>query len=57
MTCVLVFVTYGHLFINHQGSWFYKACYYDCGQGRYGWYDIFYRVDPDATCPRMYRDA
>ena len=55
--CVLVFVTYGHLFISGQGSWFHQLCFYDCGQNRYGWYDIFYRVDPDAICPRVYGDA
>jgi hypothetical protein len=55
--CVLVFVTYGHLFISGQGSWFHKVCYYNCGNNNHGGSYIFYRVDPDAICPRMYRDA
>ena len=55
MICTLVFVGYGHLFIQDYGSWFYKACYYDCGTRPYSWYDKVYRVDPDYYCPVEFR--
>lgn len=29
MWCVLVFVGYGHTFVNNYGTKFYKVCYYD----------------------------
>jgi hypothetical protein len=55
--CLLVFITYGHIFMSGHGTWFHKSCYYDCGRKTYRWYDIIYRVDPDYICPRTYRDA
>lgn len=55
--CVLVFVAYGHMWIDGYGSWFYKACRYDCGSKTFGYYDRVYRVDPDYRCPtRFYKD-
>ena len=53
MICVLVFVGFGHTFINGYGARFYKACYYDCGEpgGKNGqWYDKRYVVHPDVHC-------
>ena len=53
MLCVLVFVGFGHTFINVYGARFYKACYYDCGEpgGKNGqWYDKRYVVHPDVHC-------
>jgi len=55
MICALVFVAHGHMFINGYGSWFYKACYYDCGTRPYSWYDRVYRVDPEYYCPVEFR--
>jgi hypothetical protein len=60
MWCVLVFVGYGHTFVNKYGTLFYKACYYDCGApgGKNGqWYDKRHVVHPDAYCPARYMDT
>ncbi len=54
MLCTLVFIGYGHVFINGYGSWFYKACHYQC-DGMYN--KRVYRVDPDYYCPRSFREA
>jgi hypothetical protein len=50
----LIFIGYGHVFINGYGSWFYKACHYQC-DGMYN--KRVYRVDPDYYCPRSFREA
>jgi len=57
MACALVFVAFGQMFINGYGSWFYKACYYDCGTRPYTWYDRMYRVPPDTICPAKIWEA
>ena len=57
MICTLVFVAHAHMFINGYGSWFYKACYYDCGTRPYSWYDRVYRVDPDYYCLSEFRET
>ena len=57
MLCTLVFVAYGHMWLNGYGSWFYKACYYDCGAKRFGYYDRVYRIDPDYYCPLRFRET
>jgi len=48
--CTLVLIAWGHSF--QLG--FYKACFYDCGFKKYGYYDRVYRVSPDYFCPREY---
>jgi hypothetical protein len=50
--CVLVFVGYGHVFVNGYGSWFYKACHYQCNNE---YPKRVYRVSPDYYCPRSFR--
>jgi len=57
MACSLVFIAFGQMFINGYGSWFYKACYYDCGTRPYTWYDRMYRVPPDTICPAKIWEA
>ena len=53
--CVLVFISYGHLFLDHRGSWFHKVCRYHCEQPHpYGWDDIFFRVSPSYVCPARF---
>ena len=47
MICTLVLVAWGQSF--QLG--FYKACFYDCGSRRFGYYDRVYRVSPDYVCP------
>ena len=54
MLCTIVFIGYGHMFINGYGSWFYKACHYNCGGNRYN--IRVYRVDSDYYCPRSFRE-
>jgi len=48
MLCTLVFIGYGHLFINGYGSWFYKACHYQCNTENIR---RVYRVHPNIICP------
>ena len=57
MLCTLVFVGYGHAWVIGQGTWLYKACYYDCGTTANSmWYDRIHRVDYNYSCPKLYRE-
>lgn len=51
--CTLVLILWGHSF----NLGFYKACFYDCGEKRFGYYDEVYRVHPEAYCPARYDKA
>ena len=54
---MLVFVGYGHAWVIGQGTWLYKACYYDCGTTANSmWYDRIHRVDYNYSCPKLYRE-
>lgn len=60
MLCVLVFVNFGHAFVNGHGNRLYKSCFYDCGEtgGTNGqWYDRRYVVSPAYTCPQKFVEA
>ena len=53
MLYVLVFINFGHYYVNGTGTVLYKACYYDnIENGKGGtngsWYDRRYVVHPDA---------
>ena len=51
MLCVLVFVGWGHAWIDGANQ-LTKLCYYDCGLTKNGsWYDKVYRVHPNYVCP------
>ena len=54
MLCVLVFVGYGHAFVQGKGNWLYKACYYDCNATTH-WYNRIHKVHYSYTCPATYR--
>lgn len=58
----LIFINFGHYYVNGTGTVFYKACYYDnIENGKGGtngsWYDRRYVVHPDAHCPQKFYDA
>ena len=55
MLCVLVFVNFGHVFVQGKGNWLYKACYYDCSATDH-WYNRIHRVDINYVCPIKYRE-
>jgi len=57
MSCLLVWVAYGHFFIQGYGTWFYKACYYTCGSQTNQWANRVYRVHPNAYCPAELRET
>ena len=42
MLCVLVFVNFGHVFVQGKGNVLYKACYYDCSATAH-WYNRIHR--------------
>ena len=46
MICVLVFVGWGHAWIDGANQ-LSKYCYYDCNNGK----KIVYRVAPNYNCP------
>jgi len=51
MLCVLVFVGWGHAWIDGANQ-LSKYCYYDCDNGKNeSWYDKIYRVAPNYNCP------
>jgi hypothetical protein len=56
MICTLAFIAFGQAFINGSGNWLYKACHYDCGVRRFGYYDRIYRISPEYNCPKELRD-
>ena len=51
--CTLVLILWGHAF----NVGLYKACYYDCGQKKYGYYDRVYRTSPDYVCPARFYET
>ena len=52
MICVLVFVGWGHAWIDGTNQ-LAKYCYYDCNNASKNgsWYDKIYRVAPNYNCP------
>ena len=57
MLCALVFVGFGHIWVQGAGSVLVKSCYYDCGVpgGENGqWYDQLYFVSPITQCPARF---
>ena len=51
MICVLVFLSWGHAWIDGTNQ-LSKYCYYDCGGKKNGsFYDKVYRVAPTYICP------
>ena len=57
MTCVLVFVAFGQMFVPQGGSWMYQACYYKCDQDSVNWFDRVYHVSPSTVCPAVFGEA
>ena len=51
MICALVFIGWGHAWIDGTNQ-LAKYCYYDCqGKKNGSWYDKIYRVAPNYNCP------
>jgi hypothetical protein len=60
MLCVLVFVNFGHAWIQGAGNVLVKSCYYECGQTKASkgqWYDRKYSVPPRYICPKRFAEA
>jgi len=51
--CTLVLIAWGQMW-TLNGNLLYKACYYDCGSKKHGFYDRVYRVAPEAYCPARF---
>ena len=48
--CVLMFVGWGHMYVNGVGSVFYKRCTYECGDAK-----LSRIIPPHHACAqRMY---
>jgi len=57
MLCVLVFVGWGHAWVDGANQ-LAKLCYYDCKSTKTGgWYDRVYRVDHRHSCPARFGDS
>ena len=60
MLCALVFVGFGHAWIQGVGNVLVKSCYYNCGSEKITkvqWYDRKYSVPPHYVCPMRFADA
>ena len=60
MICALVFVGFGHAWIQGAGNVLVKSCYYNCGSEKITeaqWYDRKYSVPPHYVCPVRFAEA
>ena len=51
VVCVLVFVSFGHVWVPGAGTLLVQGCYYDCGNTtKARWYDRVYAIPYGSVC-------